>query len=95
MVKYEFTGPITGNFTIIYTNATGSLQTVEVQSLPWSKEVTLPSTASNATLSITGTAPVGKKTVVNLYVGGKVEKTTEATSNSNGILSIPGLVFVY
>jgi hypothetical protein len=94
-VKYEITGSATGSFTMVYTNASGALENITVQSLPWSKEVTVQNSVQTVAFSSSGSTTMGKSAVANLYIGGVVKQSANLTSDANGILAFAGLSFIY
>ncbi|HEX7366329.1 MAG TPA: MmpS family transport accessory protein [Pelobium sp.] len=94
-VKYEITGSATGSFTMVYTNSSGVAENVTVQSLPWSKELTVQNSVQAVIFTANGTTTPGKVAVANLYIGNKIEQTATQTANSNGTIVFGGLNFTY
>ena len=92
-VKYELSGTYTGKFHIIITDNESGSQTYDNVTIPWSKEVSY----SNKVIAIaigsaatTDGAP-GQTAFLKIYAGGTVVKSTNATANANGGLSLPTL----
>ncbi|MBK0383067.1 hypothetical protein I5M32_08860 [Pedobacter sp. SD-b] len=94
-VKYEITGNATGSFTMVYTNSSGVAENVTVQSLPWSKELTVQNSVQAVVFTSNGTTTPGKVAVANLYIGGQIKQTATQTANNNGTIIFGGLSFTY
>lgn len=95
VVKYEITGTMTGSFIIVYTNVSGVAENVTVQSLPWSKELTVQNSVQAVVFSSTGTTTAGKVAVPKLYIGGVAKQAATQTADANGTLAFGGLSFTY
>jgi hypothetical protein len=100
LVKYEVTGNYSGQLTVAYTNASGSLEDIIVTAIPWSKEFTMAAGVGgggfggNSVISKPG-AP-GQTTVSKIYIGGKEVKSANAIADANGnIPSIGALSFAF
>ena len=92
-VKYELSGTFTGKFSIIITdNETGS-QTYDNVTIPWSKEVSYSTKVIAIAIgtAITTEGGAGQTAFLKIYSGGNVVKSTNATSDNNGALSLPPL----
>lgn len=92
-VKYEITGNYTGKLLIVYTNNTGTNQTINNASVPWSLEVTYPTSVNaigiGAQASIVGAE--GQTATLKIFVNGNEVKSTSATAGSLGELILPTL----
>lgn len=87
-VKYEVSGDGIGTFNIVYTNATGALESTTIQQLPWVKEITVQSQVKVVAFSLTGNSTVGKKVIANLYVGGNIKQTSSQIADNNGTIVV-------
>ncbi|MCS3799355.1 hypothetical protein [Niastella sp. OAS944] len=92
-VKYELTGTFTGKFSIIITDNSSGSQTFDNVSIPWSKEISYPSNviAVGIGTAITTEGGAGQTAFLKIYAGGNMVKSTNATSDANGALSLPTL----
>jgi len=98
-VKYEITGNYTGQFTVVYSKASGSNESLTVSKLPWSAEIALTSFPAGVGLGIaavTGKPGVAGQTAkATIYVDGVLVETATQTSGVEGyIFSIPSLAHV-
>jgi hypothetical protein len=92
-VKYELSGTYTGKFHVIITDNESGSQTYDNISIPWSKEVSYSTKviAIGIGAGVTTDGGAGQTAFLKIYSGGTVVKSTNATSNSNGTLSLPSL----
>jgi hypothetical protein len=92
-VKYELSGTYTGKFHIIISDTESGSQTYDNVTIPWSKEVTYSSKvlAVGFGAVVTTEGGAGQTAFLKIYAGGTVVKSTNATSDSNGGLSLPTL----
>lgn len=94
-VKYELTGNYTGGMFVLITDNTGNNEAIDVPSIPWTKERNYPDniTAIGIGASTAGVDPAqaGKTITLNIYVGGKLVKTSTKTCDANGVTSLPPL----
>ncbi len=97
-VKYEVTGTFSGHLDMTYTNAGGTLTTVEVSSLPWSVELTAESTVyavaigGGSDLSDNLGQP-GQSVTMKIYSAGKQVKTQTTNTNEYGSIYIPAISY--
>ena len=94
-VKYEITGNFTGDFIVVYTNASGATENVNIQSLPWTKEITLQNNVKGVGFSANGLTSPGKTSTSNLYVGGSLKQTANQTSSADGVIIFGTLSYVF
>lgn len=92
-VKYELSGTFTGKFHIIISDSESGSQTYDNVTIPWSKEVSYPNKVLAVGIGAATTADgaVGQTAFLKIYVGGNVVKSTNATANNDGVLSLPTL----
>jgi hypothetical protein len=92
-VKYELSGSYTGKFTVIISDNESGTQTYNNVSIPWSKEVSYSSKviAIGIGTTVTTYGGVGQNAFLKIYSGGNVLKSTNATSDNDGVLSLPTL----
>jgi hypothetical protein len=92
-VKYELSGTYTGKFSIIITDNDSGSQTYDNVSIPWSKEVSYSSKviAIGIGTAVTTEGGAGQTAFLKIYAGGNMVKSTNATSDNNGGLSLPPL----
>lgn len=86
-IKYEITGNYSGaKLDITYTENGGATNT-EATKLPWTKTFTAASDTFGAGFNAgAGDAKPGEKITLNIYQGGKLKKSQEATATSDGML---------
>lgn len=86
-IKYEVTGNYSGEkLDITYTENGGGAST-EAFDLPWTKTFTAASDTYGGGFSVMGIdAQPGEKVMLNVYLGGNLKKSQEATANSEGII---------
>ena len=91
-IKYEVTGNYSGKTSATYTESGNGGQNVDITSLPWSKEFTASADTYGAGITVSGYGGnAGQTLTVKIIVGGKVEKETTTTANSEGIIvAAPG-----
>lgn len=94
-VKYEVSGNASGTFNIVYTNASGALESTTIQQLPWVKEITVQSQVKVVAFSLTGNTTAGKKIVANLYAGGEIKQTSSQIADNSGTVVIGTLNFTF
>lgn len=97
--RYEIKGNYTGHLLVVTNDNEGNTQDFSITALPWNRENTYPAAIrtfaySGITLANKVGAP-GQTITVSLYVGGKLVKTLNATTDQNGIVSIPSLVHTF
>jgi hypothetical protein len=92
-VKYELSGTFTGKFHIIISDSESGSQTYDNVTIPWSKEVSYPNKVLAVGIGAATTAygAIGQTVFLKIYVGGNVVKSTNATANNDGVLSLPTL----
>ena len=92
-VKYELSGTFTGKFTVIITDNESGTLVIDNVSIPWSKEVTYSNKviAIGIGTAVTTEGGAGQTAFLKIYSGGNVVKSTNATSDNNGGLSLPTL----
>lgn len=86
-VKYEITGNYSGaKLDITYTENGGG-STTEALTLPWTKTFTADADTYGGGFSVgAGDAKPGEKITLNVYLGGKLKKSQEATASSDGTI---------
>lgn len=86
-VKYEVTGNYSGEkLNITYTENSGG-STTEAFDLPWTKTFTAASDTYGGGFNVSaGDAQPGEKVVLNVYLGGNLKQSQEATANSEGMI---------
>jgi hypothetical protein len=98
-VKFELTGNYTGKITVAYTLANGGTQAFSDIKLPWTKEVVYESTVGGLGFSGNGEISLsnvpGQTVTINIYSDNKVVKTGSASVDSNQILILPTLTFMF
>ncbi len=92
-VKYELSGTYTGKFTVLITDNESGSQVYDNVTIPWSKEVTYPEKviAIGIGTSTTTDGAAGQTAFLKIYSNGSVVKSTNATADNNGGLSLPSL----
>lgn len=86
-IKYEITGNFSGDLGITYITASGGATNTEATSLPWEMSFTADSDSHGATFNASGIGGnAGEKIRLNIYQGGKVAKSVDATADSDGII---------
>jgi len=85
-IKYEITGNFSGDLDITYITASGGATNAEATSLPWEMSFTADSDSHGATFNASGIGNPGEKIKLNIYQGGKVAKSVDATADSDGII---------
>jgi hypothetical protein len=92
-LKYELSGTYTGKFHIIISDSESGSQTFDNVTIPWSKEITYPNkiVAVGIGAAVTTEGGAGQTAFLKIYSGGSVVKSTNATSDNNGGLSLPTL----
>lgn len=92
-VKYEITGNFSGQFIIVYNDNSSGNTVLNNVSLPWSKELTYPSSVVavgiGAQASVVGVA--GQTATMKIIVNGAVAKSSNATAGSLGEMVLPAL----
>lgn len=95
VVKFELTGNYTGRMFVVITDNTGSNEAIDVPSIPWQKEKTYRTNISSfgigASTDGVDASQAGKIITLNIYVGGKLVKTSTKTCDVNGVTSLPPL----
>lgn len=98
-VKFELTGNYTGNITVAYTLANGGTQAFSDIRLPWTKEIVYENSVGGLGFSGSGEISLsnvpGQTVTINIYSDNKVVKTGSASVDSNQILILPTLSFVF
>lgn len=86
-IKYEITGNYSGEkLGITYTENSGGAS-AEAFSLPWTKTFTADADTHAAGFTVSGIdAKPGEKVKLNVYQGGNLKKSQEATATSDGII---------
>lgn len=86
-IKYEITGNYSGaKLDITYTE-NGGATTAEATKLPWTRTFTADADTFGAGFNAgAGDAKPGEKITLNIYQGGKLKKSQEATANSEGMI---------
>jgi hypothetical protein len=97
VIRYEVTGNFTGTLTAAYTPASGGVTSEDVNSLPWSKEITYAANVTGASIGITGGGGVpGQKVTLVIKRGGiRIGAPIEQTVNSSGVFSIAGQPIIF
>lgn len=94
-VKFELTGNYAGGMFVVITDNTGNNEAVDVPSIPWTREITYPANITaigiGANTAEADPTQVGKTITLNIYVGGKLVKTSTRTCDENGVTSLPPL----
>lgn len=90
-IEYEITGNYSGRLTVVYADEGGNSQTINVNSLPWSKTVTMDSdvvaialVAGNSGVDNPG-AP-GETVTLKIYRNGEMAEETNTTAIDNGFI---------
>ena len=98
-VKFELTGNYTGNITVAYTLANGGTQAFSDIRLPWAKEIVYENSVGGLGFSGNGEISLsnvqGQTVTINIYSDNKVVKTGSASVDSNQVLILPTLSFVF
>jgi len=99
LVKYEITGNFSGQLLVAYTNATGATESVNVLSLPWSKELTCINSVGGVGLGGNGVpsnlGAANQSVSVKLYAAGNVVQSANGSTDANGIINFPSLAYVF
>lgn len=92
-VKYELSGTYTGKFTVLITDNESGSQVYDNVTIPWSKEVAYPNEviAIGIGTSTTTDGAAAQTAFLKIYSNGAVVKSTNATADNNGRLSLPSL----
>lgn len=98
-VKFEMTGSYTGKILVAHTLANGGTQAFSDIRLPWTKEVVYENTVGGIGFSGSGEISLsnvpGQSVTINIYSDNKIVKTGSASVDSNQILLLPSLSFVF
>lgn len=102
VVKYEVTGNYTGKLNIVYTNASGAMESISDITMPWSKEVTITKTGAVSVGFSAGmqggpgaTGQPGQTGTVRLYANGVEKQNASQTADSQGIMTFGALAYVF
>lgn len=98
-VKFELIGNYTGKITVAYTLANGGTQAFSDIRLPWTKEIVYENTVAGLGFSGSGEISLsnvpGQTVTINIYSDNKVVRAGSASVDSNQILLLPSLSFVF
>lgn len=95
-VRYELTGNFTGELSTIYFDKGGNPLNEDVTKLPWTKEITIDKGVNGVTASASGHGGLKDQTLTaKIYVGGVVVKESTAKANSDGIIVVTLVPYVF
>ena len=96
-IKLEITGTFTGKLDAVIADNDGLTETIEVTSLPWTKEKTYTGTAKaigiGGNVNTVNAAQAGKTIITKIYDNGKEVKTASVTCKENGTASLPAIAY--
>lgn len=92
-ITYEITGNYSGRLTVAYADEGGSSQTTNVNSLSWSKSVTISNDVSAIALAagnsgVNDPGEIGESITLKIYRNGQVVKESTATATDNGFIEL-------
>ncbi|NOT74967.1 MAG: hypothetical protein HOP08_08555 [Cyclobacteriaceae bacterium] len=98
-IRYELKGTYTGKMTVVYTLANGGTQAFSDIRLPWTMEVAYENSVGGIGFGGNGDVSLsnvpGQTVSINIYSDNKVVKTGSATVDSNQVLLLPSLAYVF
>jgi hypothetical protein len=95
-VQYELTGNFTGEFSIAYTAANGSFETIEVTKLPWTKEFVADNDVKAISIAANGNGGTpGQTAVLKIKIGKEEKKSGSGVANSIGIISLNPAAYIF
>lgn len=90
-MTYEITGNYSGEMVIVYSDEGGNQQIAEVESLPWSKSVTIdgdvPVIVLGVSDSVSNPGNEGETVLLKIYRGDSVVEESTVTAISNGYMN--------
>lgn len=90
-MRYEITGNYSGEMVVVYSDEGGNQQVAEVESLPWSKSVTIdgdvPVIVLGVSDSVSNPGNEGETVLLKIYRGKSVVEESTVTAISNGYMN--------
>ena len=92
-IKYEITGNYSGRLTVAYSDEGGNSQTIDVNSLPWSKSLTVDSDVSAIAVAATNSGvnnpgKIGETITLKIYRNSEEVEESTATATDNGFIEL-------
>jgi hypothetical protein len=95
-VRYEITGNFTGTLTVVYTAANGSVENVDVNTLPWKKELTANNSLQSLSAIATGSGgKIGQTATLKIIIGNVEAKTGAGTANNIGFINLAPAPYLF
>lgn len=92
-IKFEITGDYSGRLTVAYSDEGGNSQTIDVNSLPWSKSLVVDSSVSAIAIAagnsgVNNPGEIGEMITLKIYRNDAVVKESTATAIDNGFIEL-------
>lgn len=95
-VKYEITGNFTGTIDLVYTDNTGNMTTLTINSLPWSREINYGANVLGIGFGAQGqNGTAGQSATIKIYSAGNVVRSGNGTATALGIISLPTIAYSF
>ena len=92
-IKYEITGNYSGRLTVAYSDEDGDSQTINVNSLPWSKSLTIDNSISAIAIAagnsgVSDPGEMGETITLKIYRNNTLVKESTTTALDNGFIEL-------
>ncbi|MDG3582919.1 MmpS family transport accessory protein [Galbibacter pacificus] len=92
-IKYEITGNYGGRLTVSFADKSGNIQTINVNSLPWSESLSIDSDISAIALSagnsgVDNPGESGETITLKIYRNEEAVEESTATATNNGFIEL-------
>lgn len=92
-IKYEITGNYSGRLTVAYSDEGGNSQTINVNSLPWSKSLVVENSVSAIAIAannsgVSDPGEMGETITIKIYRNGELVKESTAAATENGLIEL-------
>lgn len=92
-IKYEITGNYSGRLTVAFSDESGNNQTISINSLPWSKSLSIDSDVSAIALAagnsgVDNPGETGETITLKIYRNEETTKESTAPATDNGFIEL-------
>lgn len=92
-IKYEITGNYSGRLTVTYADEGGNSQTIDVNSLSWSKSLVVENSVSAIAIAagnsgVNNPGQMGETITLKIYRNDVVVEVSTATATDNGFIEL-------
>ncbi|UNY98548.1 MmpS family transport accessory protein [Zhouia spongiae] len=92
-IKYEITGNYSGRLTVAFSDESGNSQTISINSLPWSKSLSIDSDVSAIALAagnsgVDNPGETGETITLKIYRNEETAKESTAPATDNGFIEL-------